>query len=117
MKPFRLTAEELVEKDIQKACMDLLKVRGYKTYRLHAGKFRTMDNRVLTGAALGTPDWIAAHGIHRALLVELKRPRGKAKPHQEKEIEELRRWFGLSVVVVDSARALAEFLTRHERSP
>jgi hypothetical protein len=115
---FRLTHEELREDDIEKACIDLLHVRGYHVTRVPAGTYRTLDGkRVVQVSERGMPDYVATHKIHPAVWVEVKRPRGKAKPHQEQKIRQLQMGFGLAVVVADSARVLAEFLSRHERSP
>jgi predicted SAM-dependent methyltransferase len=115
---YQLTQEELLESDIAKACVDLLHVRGYHVTRVPAGKYRTLDGkRVVTVSERGMPDYVATHGIHPAIWVEVKRPRGKAEPHQLQKIRELHEGFRVAAVVVDSARALAEFLTRHERSP
>lgn len=114
---FQLLQEELKEVDIKAACLDLLHVRGYEAFRHNVGLFYTVDGRPAPQGKKGDPDYIVLHGRHPGFLMELKRPRGKAKPHQAQRIRELQMGFGLAVVVVDSARALAEFLSRHERSP
>ena len=54
---FRLTSEriELSEDDVEAQCLQVLRLRGYRVERLHAGRFRSMDGRrVITGAPKGT---------------------------------------------------------------
>ena len=117
MKPFRLTSPELVEDDIEKACIDLMHIRGYYVLRLQSGLFKTPDGRWVRVGVPGLPDYCAIHQKHRGFLLEVKRPRKKPKPHQDQFIRELRMGYGLSIFVADSAKALAQFLTRHEHSP
>src|SRR5215813_10342973 len=47
MKRFRLTSPrvKLVENDVERACVDLLRLRGYYVVRLQSGLFRTPDGR------------------------------------------------------------------------
>lgn len=114
---FRLIPQKLVENDIEKACIDLLHVRGYYVLRLHSGLFKTPDGRWVRIGEPGLPDYCALHVHYPGFLLEVKRPRGKPKPHQERKIRELRLGYRLAVVAADSARVLAEFLAMHERSP
>jgi|SRR5580765_2263861 len=115
-KPFRLTRPTLNENDIEAACLDLLHIRGYKEERLHSGRFRTMDGkRVITAGEPGIPDYVTVHRQFPGFYLEVKRPGGQPKPHQETKIRELRSGWRLAVAVVDSAMNLRDWLNAHER--
>jgi len=48
---YKLTALQLNENDIEKACLEVLKVRGYFAVRIHSGTFRSADcKRWIKGA-------------------------------------------------------------------
>jgi hypothetical protein len=49
MPRFRLTPPnpKLVENDVERACLDVLRIRGYRPVRLHSGLLRTPDGRWL----------------------------------------------------------------------
>lgn len=116
---FRLTSEriELSEDDVEAQCLQVLRLRGYRVERLHAGRFRSMDGRrVITGAPKGTPDYIAGHGRHRAFYLETKRPGGELSPEQEQKILEIK-LCGMTTCVAESVEELVEWLKLHERSP
>ena len=111
---FRLKRPELREADVVAACLDLLRVRGYYPVRIPTGLFRTADGRWVQVGEKGIPDYVAVHGQHPAFFLELKRPGGKPKPHQERQIFELRLGYRLNVAVVDSAAGLRAWLDAHE---
>ena len=115
--PFRLKRQQLVENDVETACLDLLRYKGYWPIRLHVGVFRTAAGGWLTIGERGTPDWCAIHGRHRGFLLEVKRPGREPSPEQLRKIDQLRRGYGLEVAVVDSSGALKTWLETHERSP
>jgi hypothetical protein len=49
-RKFRLQHPRLSENDVERACLDLLRLRGYWPIRLHAGRFKTPDGeRWITG--------------------------------------------------------------------
>ena len=108
----------LVENDVERQCLDLLRLRGYWPVRLHAGTFKTADGaRWIKGVDKGTPDYAALHARHRGFLLEVKRPGGELSPAQTFKINELRQGYRLAVAAVDTATALAAWLEAHERSP
>jgi hypothetical protein len=57
---FRLTPQriQLSENDVEEACVNLLRYRGYWPVRQHVGKVRTPDDRWITLGAPGLPDWL-----------------------------------------------------------
>lgn len=116
---FRLKADQLrlTETAVAKACKDLLGIRGYKVVRLQSGLFKTPDGRWIRVGEPGMTDYFAAHKTHRPFFMEVKRPDGTTKPNQDKWIWELETFFGVTAVVIDSSKALGQWLAAHERSP
>jgi hypothetical protein len=109
--PFRLRAPLPVkENDVENACLDLLRLKGYWVTRLHVGRFKTVDGRWLTIGEKGLPDWIALHARLPGFLLEVKRPKGELSVDQQMKIQQLRLGYRMAVAVVDSARALACWL-------
>ena len=104
MRPFELTSEplKLSENDVEKQCMDYLRLYHWEPIRLHAGRFRTLDGkRVITGAVRGTPDYICIHHRHPAFYLEVKRPKGTLSPDQVKRHREIE-IMGFAHIWVDS---------------
>jgi hypothetical protein len=115
-RPFRLTAPaRLRENDVERACLDLARARGYWPVRQHVGRFRTPDGRWITMGQAGLPDWALVK--RPGFLLETKRPGGELSEIQQQRIFELRMGYGLDVVVVESVEELEQWLTFHERSP
>lgn len=116
-KPFRLKPPpRLREDDVERACLDLLRYRGYYPVRLQSGLFKTPDGRWTRVGEPGIPDYIAAHGSYPAVFVEVKRPGGALSTEQRDKIGELELW-RLAVATVDSVEALLSYLEQHERRP
>lgn len=114
---FKLTtAPPLREKDVVKACIDLLNVRGYKEHRLPCGKYRAANARGdwQEWYPPGTPDYFMAHPDRPGFYIEFKRPGGRLRRTQVFEHQVLRKGWRLAVVVVDSVEGLTEFLKEHE---
>lgn len=114
---FRLTPPRLrlSENDVESACIDLLRLRGYWVVRLHAGVFRSTDGRRwITGVPKGTPDYAALHHKRPAFLLEVKRPGAKPSPEQETKHFEIRLGYRIAIAVVDSVDTLAGWLDHHE---
>jgi hypothetical protein len=117
-RPFRLTAPVPSENDVEAGCKTILELHHYWVVKLHAGVFQTLDgNRHVHGVKKGTPDYICAHEVHRAFLLEVKRPGGRLSPDQAGEIAMLELRYRLPIVVVETVDQLCNFLARHERSP
>ena len=117
-RPFRLKPPRLNENDVEAQCMTILQMRSYWVVKLHAGVFKSLDNRrYVHGVPKGTPDYACLHGTHRNFLMEVKRPGGKLSDDQTAQIGVIKQLFQLPVVVVDRVEDLCEFLARHERSP
>jgi hypothetical protein len=115
---FRLTAPRLTENDVEAQCMTILQLHNYWVKKLHAGVFKTLDDRRhVHGVPKGTPDYVCLHGRHRGFLLEVKRPGGKLNPDQEIQIAVIREQFELPVVVVESVEDLCNFLAKHEHPP
>ncbi|HEY1897581.1 MAG TPA: hypothetical protein VGG62_14975 [Terracidiphilus sp.] len=110
-KPFRLKAPlPLAENDVERACLDLLRLQGYWATRLHVGKFKTIDGRWITIGEKGLPDWIALHARRPGFLLEVKRPGGGLSADQIFKIQQLTLGYRLAVAVVESALELAHWL-------
>jgi len=113
---FRLRAPKPSENDIESACLDLLRLRGYVPFRLHAGKFKSLDGkRYITGNQKGTPDWAALHGDYPGFLVEIKRPGGELNRNQIFRISVLETDYHLAVVTVDNVWDLQPWIDQHQR--
>jgi len=114
--PFRLTAPKLTENDIESACLTLLRLRGYVPFRLHAGQFKSLDDRRhITGVEKGTPDWVALHGDYPGFLLECKRPGGKLNPDQIFRISVLETEYRLAVVTIDNVWDLQPWIDAHQK--
>ena len=115
---FRLTGykPKISENDVEKACVQVLALRGWKVLRLPVGLFKTLDGRHVSIGELGIPDFVALHPDYPGFFLEVKRPGGKLSKVQEIKIEQLQQGYRLAVAVVDSPEALAEWLHKHELS-
>lgn len=113
---FRLTAPPpLREDDVERACIEFLRLRGYWVGRNHCGTFRSIDlRRWIKGAPKGTPDYACLHEVFPGFLLEVKRPGGDTSPDQKKQIMEIRLGYHLAIAVVDTAEALEAWLGKHE---
>jgi hypothetical protein len=117
-RPFRLTPQKLPplsENDVESACLDLLRFRGYWVVRQQSGLFKTPDGRWIRLGVKGIPDYAAVHRRFPGFLLEIKRPGGDLSPHQATKIQELRLGYSLAVGVIDSVEALDAWLNQHER--
>ena len=115
---FRLTPQggpKLTEKDVVKACLDLLALRGWKTERLNVGKFRTVDGRWHHEGYTGRPDYLAVHRTHPAFYLETKRPGGTLSVAQTKTIFEITHCFGIAILTAFCVEDLIRFLNAHEQ--
>jgi hypothetical protein len=115
--PFRLTGEkiQLSENDVERACLGLLRLRGYWVIRVHTGTFRTADaKRWIKAADKGTPDYCAVHERYPGFLLEVKRPGAALSPEQRLKIREIEMGYRLPVVVVESVEEMAAWLAKHE---
>jgi len=115
---FRLKSPKLLqlsENDVRRACLDVLRYRGWWPIRQHVGLFKTVDKRWIRIGENGDPDY----AVMRApgFFVEYKRPGGVLSDDQIARIQDLKQFYGLETVVVESVEELIEWLDRHERSP
>ena len=114
-RPFRLTAPPpLKEADVKRACLDLLRLRGYYVQRTNSGLFKTPDGRWIRIGEVGVPDYVATHQTFPGFLMELKRPGGDVSPEQKTRIMEIRLGYHLAIAVVDTVEALDVWLRQHE---
>jgi hypothetical protein len=118
MSRFKLRSPrpKLVENDVERACRDLLNVRGYKLHRLHCGRARFPDGSWVALEEQGTPDWLAVHPRHPAFYVETKAPGGVLSPAQVWMHRVLTHGWRLRVAVIGDPAELAEWLAEHERA-
>src|SRR4051812_14672337 len=96
----------LREKHIIRQCRDWLALRGYMSFRLHSGMFKTPDGRWITMNEEGTPDYVCVHGsvhgrLHPGFLLETKAPGEELSEAQVKRHQELREAYGVPVSAVD----------------
>lgn len=116
--PFRLKPQKLKvsENDVESACIDVLRFRGYWVIRQHSGLFKTPDGKrwIRIGEA-GIPDYAAIHTRYPGFLLEVKRPGQDLDPAQKEKVAELRLGYRLAVAVVDSAALLVVWLNAHEK--
>ena len=110
----RPAAPQLSEKQVIRACIDLLNMRGYKAWRIHVMRVRTVDGRWLQLGDRGDPDYVVLHGRFPGFCMEVKRPGGKLRPMQAFRHQQLRTGWRMAIAVVDSVESLAEFLKEHE---
>lgn len=100
---------------MERACLDLLRYRGYWVGRNHCGRFRTADGRRwITGEPKGTPDYTCLHESFPGFLMEVKRPGAEPSPEQKQKILEIRLGYHLAIAVVDTVDALNGWLGQHE---
>ena len=117
-RPWKLRAPVASENDVEAGCMTILSLHNYWVVRLHAGVFKSLDDRRhIHGVKKGTPDYACLHESHRGFLMEVKRPGGSLSDEQHRQIEFLELIYRLPIVVVASVDDLSLFLARHERSP
>ena len=116
-KKFKLRPSKprpLIENDVERQCLDALRWRLWHPERLHAGTFKTLDGRYITGHPKGTPDYVVIHAVFPAFYLEVKRPGQKPSPDQEHKHAELH-LYRLAVVTVDSYQTLLAWLAEHEQ--
>jgi hypothetical protein len=113
---------KISEKDVEKACLDVLRYRHYWVVRQHVAHFIMPDPPVIqicqkfdiplrwtTAGEPGLPDWAVMHRERRAFLMETKRPGGKLRPDQVAKIAEIRLGYDLDTLVVSD---VDEFVAR-----
>jgi len=105
----------ITENEVEKACLDLLGMRGWYAVRVLCGQFLTLDKkRRVSGPPRGTPDYICSHPLYPAFFLEAKRPGGKLEFSQKFQIEAIEQGYHIPCVVVDHWEALRDWLDRFE---
>jgi len=109
VKQFRLTAPKikLVENDVEKACLDLLRLKDYYPIRLQSGLLKTPDGRWLRVGEPGLPDYVI---VKHDFFLEVKAPGGKLSEAQIAKIFEIEKVRRIPVATVDSVEHLAAWL-------
>lgn len=112
------------EGSVLRACLDLLRFRGWPAWRFNSGSLRDPTGRPV--AFLTGPDGRAYSGFSdlgavvprsgRWLAVEVKRPGGKPTAFQATHLDVIRSAGGVGVVVDDVA-ALARVLAALDADP
>ena len=113
MSRFRLTSPKvkLAENDVERACVDLLRLRGYYVVRLQSGLFRTPDGRWIRIGEPGLPDYAC---LKNDFFLEVKRPGAKLSEVQVNKIFELEAAHKIAVATVDSVERLIAWLDRQK---
>jgi VRR-NUC domain len=94
---------EPLEKDIQKAILEYLQLRGIFAWRNNTGSFafpetKTKARRFFRAGKPGSGDIIGLTGKGQFFSIEVKRPGQKATPDQEAFMREVRMNNGLAFV-------------------
>jgi hypothetical protein len=92
-----------------------LRLRQWWPIRQHVGKFQTKDLRWISIGETGDPDYAVIKAP--SFFLELKKPGGELSAEQRDKIFQLKQFYGLETVVVESVEELIEWLDRHDRSP
>lgn len=110
---FRLTPPKikLSENDVEKACLDLLRVRHFYPLRQQSGLFKTPEIRSSRYVRIGEPG-IPDYCIPR-FFVEVKRPGESLSEAQKEKIWTLKEHWGLETAVIENVDELIEWLTHH----
>lgn len=103
------------EADVQRACLQLLAVRGVWAWRTNAGAVK-VGSRLVQLAPAGTPDILGVLPGGRLLAVEVKAAGGRLRPSQKAWADEARR-AGAAVLLVRSAGELDDQLHDLLRGP
>lgn len=112
MAHFRLTPPrlKLSENDVEKACLDVLRVRHFCPLRLQSGRFWTLDKkRIVTVGEPGIPDYVIPK-----FFVECKAPGQSVSEVQREKIWTLEKHWGVETAVVESVEELMEWLARKQ---
>ena len=111
MARFRLTSPrvKVKERDVKRACLDILRYRGFLPIPLTVGLFKTPDGRYVRIGEPGLPDVVVAR-----FFVELKRPGGELSSEQVAKIREFE-CYGVPTVVPDSPEALVAWLAEYQK--
>lgn len=117
---------QLSENDVRIACLDVLRAHGWWPVRQHVGRFILPDRavfeacgklgvlpRVITAGEKGDPDYLAVKAP--SFFMETKRPGGKLSDDQRRRIDQLRQFYALETVVVESVDQLIEWLGNSTR--
>ena len=99
-----MTIRKPTERDVLKACLELLKWKGIFHFRNNSGALKVADRLVRFGQA-GSPDVLALLPGGRLLAIEVKSASGRLRPAQEAWLAEARR-HGAATLVVRSASEL-----------
>lgn len=119
MPPFRLTPPKikLTENDVEKACLDVLRLHGFYPVRLQSGVLLAPDRlcatcrnkaRWIRVGEPGIPDYVMAR-----FFLEVKRPGGSLSDAQKEKIEQLEKHWKLETAVVESVEELIDWLARY----
>jgi hypothetical protein len=115
---FRLTPEklQLSENDVRKACLDVLRLRHWWPIRQHVGLFTPhgRPGEIINIGEKGDPDYVVVKAP--SFFLETKRPGGKLSATQVARIDQLRQFYGLETVVVESVEDLIAWLERREQT-
>jgi len=113
-KTFRLTSPKikLVENDVERACIDLLRLRGYYVVRLQSGLFKTPDGRWIRIGEPGLPDYAC---LKDDFFLEVKRPGARPSPAQIEKIFQLEAAYKIKVATVDRVEHLLRWLDEYEK--
>ena len=104
---------QLSENDVRRACLDVLRAHCWWPIRQHVGTFRPVgdDNRIITIGEKGDPDYVVVRAP--SFFLETKRPGGVLSDDQRRRIDQLRQFYNLETVVVESVEDLVRWLDQN----
>ena len=129
---FQLTPQgriQVSEKDVTKACLDLLRIHHWWPIRQHVGRFlpgraygllcahcrEAVRKSWITIGETGDPDYAVIKAP--SFFLELKRPGGALSQDQEERHFQLENFYGLQTIKASGPEELRDYLRRRERSP
>lgn len=111
LRPPRL---RLSENHVEKACLDLLRLRGYWVVRQHAGRAQYKDGTWTHLGDKGLPDYATVHAKYPGFLLECKAPGKHLSDAQLIKISEIYQGYRLAICVADSVESMLQWLNEHE---
>ena len=101
----------MLEQDIQKAIMDVLRLHGFKVIKFNnVGVYKKKTDSYIPTHQKGVSDLLCCAPDGHFVAIEVKRPGNKPTANQEQFLEEVREKNGIALVMtsVDDAIAFVE---------
>lgn len=104
-----------LERDIQKACLDLLRLRGFFVWKQNTAGIRKPNGSYIPSHTAGMADIIGVAPGGRFVAVEVKRPGGRLTPAQQDFLLQVQFSDGLAGVVF-SVDELNQMIRRWQKN-